>query len=57
MLTNEQIEAMKEEGYTFEEIESVKLGLKNIAEWKTISEEEFWSRIYKRINDKMKQNA
>lgn len=57
MLSKETIEGMKNDGYTFEQIESIKKWLKNIEEWKTISEEIFWLRFYEKINSKMKEHA
>lgn len=57
MLSKEAIEGMKKDGYTFEQIESIKKWLKNIEEWKTISEEVFWSRVHEKINSKMKEHV
>lgn len=57
MLSIEAIEWLKNDGYSFEQIESIKKWLKNIEEWKTISEEIFWSRFYEKINSKMKEHV
>ncbi len=57
MITREELKSLKDAWYTFEEIESIKLWLKNIDEWKTISEDKFWWNIYKKINSKMKKHA
>lgn len=57
MLTKEEIKLLQKDWYTFEEIESIKIWLKNIEEWKTISEDKFWSGVYSKINSKMKEHA
>ncbi len=57
MITQEELQSLKDAWYTFEEIESIKLWLKNIDEWKTISENKFWWKVYNKINSKMKNHA
>jgi hypothetical protein len=51
MLTQLEIEELKNDGFTFEQIESIKVWLKNIDEWKTISEEDFWQIVKKDITN------
>lgn len=57
MLTQEEINSFKERWYTFEEIERIKSGIKNMEEWKTVSEEVFWKKVYENINAKMKEHV
>lgn len=55
IMTNIDVEAFRKEGFTFEEIESVKRGLDDVENWRTYTEEEFYSRLEKRLfsNDKV----
>ena len=48
------IEAFKKDGFSYEEIESIKRWIKDIEEWKVISEEEFYSNIEKKLYSKNK---
>jgi len=57
MLTQETTEALKNDWFTFEEINQISDSHDEIKKWNVISEKEFWWRIYSKINLKMKEKC
>lgn len=55
MLTTENIQQLKKEWYSFEDIQSVIRGLENSEKWEFLSEEVLWDTIYSEINNNIKQ--
>ncbi len=56
-MTKIDVEAFKKEGFTFEEIESVKRWLDDIENGRFYTEEEFYSMVNKELFSKNKVNA
>jgi len=50
MLTQQEIEKLKNDGYTFEQIESIKKWILEAEQWDTIWEDEFWALVEDDIN-------
>jgi trehalose-6-phosphate synthase len=55
MLTTENIQQLKKEWYSFEDIQSIIRGLENSEKWEILSEEVLWDTIYSEINNNIKQ--
>ena len=55
MLTQEQIKKFQDDGFSFEDIQGISKWIENIENWKTLSKNEFWKRVYSGINAKMKE--
>ena len=55
MLTTENIQQLKKEWHSFEDIQSIIRGLENSEKWEFLSEEVFWDTIYSEINNNIKQ--
>ncbi len=58
-MSNEEIdlEAFKKAGFSYEEIESVKRWLSDIENWKVYTENEFYSRLDKRLFSNQKSHV
>jgi predicted transcriptional regulator len=56
-MTKIDIEAFQKQGFSFEEIESIKRGLDDVENGRTYTEEEFYSRLEKRLFSKNKTNV
>jgi len=50
MLTTENIQQLKKEWYSFEDIQSILRWLEDFEKWNILSEEEFWKSIYSEVN-------
>ena len=57
MLTQIEIEELKNSWYTFEQIKIISDSDEAIDRWEFISEEIFWSKVYSNINSKMKEKC
>ncbi len=57
MLTQEERKLFQEKGYSFEEIQKIEDSHEAMERWELISEEEFFSKVYDKINNKMKEKC
>lgn len=57
MLSQEEIEAFKSEWYTFEEIQKIQAGLKDIEEWNVVSHKQVRAYIDNDLFGKYKIHA
>lgn len=59
MLTKEEINKLKADWLSFEQVNELEKRLEEIDNWtaKFLSEDEFWSRVTNRINSKMKNKC
>ena len=54
-MTKLNVEAFKKEGFSYEEIESIKEWLDDVNKWRVYTEEDFYSKIWKKIFSNKKE--
>ena len=54
-MTKLNVEAFKKEGFSYEEIESIKEGLDDVKNWRVYTEEEFYSKVWEKIFSNKKE--
>ena len=57
MLSKKAIKYFKENGHSFEEIEGIKLWLEQLDRWETLTEEEVFWNLDKKIKSNMLSNV